>query len=81
MEKIQEAPEAGYILVWRIKDYQDNGGGIFFDKVNSVEDGIILINKAHKSHGVDFELLHFSWYSCIVEIEPINLVTGFKIRK
>lgn len=76
----EKIPTTGYILVWEIDEYKEMGGGLGWDRVEHKEDGLKTINQLNKEWEEKFELLHFSWYSHIVEIEPINIVTEFKIK-
>lgn len=80
MEEKEEIPATGYILVWVIRDYVENGGGTDWERVEDEQDGLVIINKLNKDWKDKFELLHFSRYSGIVNIEPVKVVTQFRIK-
>lgn len=80
MKIIDDCPANGYVLIWCINDYAEMGGGTYWARVESKQEGLEIINNQNKGWGEKFELLHFSHYSHKVSIEPVNVVTEYKIK-
>lgn len=72
--------ETGYILVWSINDYYENGGGINWQLFKEKSDALDVINQMVAEWEYKFEVLHFSHFSHKVEIEPVNIIKQYRIK-
>lgn len=81
MKEIDDkAPERGYILIWIIRDYNELGGGTYWATVDTEQEGLDIINEQNRNWGDKFELHHFSHYNNMITIEPVNIVTEYKVK-
>lgn len=72
--------KTGYILVWKIKDFVANGGGLDWKIVDCKQEGLKLINSLNKEWENKFELLHFGFCNSFMEVEKEEVVTRYKLK-
>jgi len=72
--------KTGYVLVWNINDFWENGGGLDWKIVDNKQEGLNLINSLNKEWENKFELLHFGFCNSIVEVKKEEVVTKYKLK-
>lgn len=72
--------KTGYVLIWNIKDFHANGGGLDWTVVDCKQEGLKLINSLNKEWENKFELLHFGLCNSVEEVVKEEVVTKYKLK-
>ena len=72
--------KTGYVLIWKISDFWENGGGLDWKVVDDEQEGLSLINLINKEWENKFELLYFGRCNSVVEVKKEEVVTKYKLK-
>ncbi len=68
------------VLIYRIKDYPENGGGISYVVCRDEQDAIKIINELNNINGEKFQVDFIGNVSSEIKIEAVDRVTEYRIK-
>lgn len=67
-----------YLLVWKINDYVENGGGTYFEKFDTEELLHKHVNILAAKHKEQFEILISGFLHVEYIYKPVNIITEYQ---